>query len=107
MTAHGFLRRRYPLGVLSIALLMLLAAAACTRPPPPPGPTISPAPVSSTPVVPLLHPGTYEPNDVVLRIELVNGYAPPGYGFTRLPIVSVYGDGRIIAEGRTTAYPAP
>jgi hypothetical protein len=53
-------------------------------------------------------PGTYQPDDVVLRVDLVDGFIPREYLVTRLPKVSVYGDGRVITGGPVIdIYPYP
>jgi hypothetical protein len=50
----------------------------------------------------------YGPDDVVLRVDLVDGFIPREYLVTRLPIISVYGDGRVITEGPVIdIYPSP
>ena len=49
-----------------------------------------------------------EANQLVLRIGYDGGFVPPGYLLTRLPQVSVYGDGRVITEGPVIEiYPGP
>jgi hypothetical protein len=51
--------------------------------------------------------GTYGPDDLVLRVELAHGFMPDNF-VDQLPIVSVYGDGRVITPGPTTSiYPGP
>ncbi len=53
-------------------------------------------------------PGTYGPDDIVLRVDVVDGFIPREYLVTRLPIISVYGDGRVITEGPVIdIYPSP
>ncbi|MBO4160905.1 hypothetical protein [Micromonospora antibiotica] len=49
------------------------------------------------------------PADVpVLRIDYTGGFVRPETNVTRLPAVSVYGDGRVITEGPTIlSYPGP
>jgi hypothetical protein len=50
----------------------------------------------------------YAPDEVVLRVEHVGGFVPVQVLATRLPIVSVYGDGRVITEGpQIMIYPGP
>jgi hypothetical protein len=47
-------------------------------------------------------------DDLVLRAEAYGGFVPPDQVVGRLPMVSVYGDGRVISEGPVPAiYPAP
>jgi hypothetical protein len=50
----------------------------------------------------------YAPDEVVLRIELVGGFVPVQTIASRLPMISVYGDGRVITEGPVILiYPGP
>lgn len=45
---------------------------------------------------------------VALRVDYTGGYVTPGTLAARLPLVSVYGDGRVITEGpQTLQYPGP
>lgn len=45
---------------------------------------------------------------VVLRVEYTGGFVPPSINTTRLPLISIYADGRVISEGPTTKiYPGP
>ncbi|MBQ1075722.1 hypothetical protein KBX06_21550 [Micromonospora sp. C31] len=51
---------------------------------------------------------TYPSDAVVLRIEQTGGFVTPAAAVTRLPIVTVYGDGRMITQGPTVlVYPGP
>ncbi|MFC8849376.1 MULTISPECIES: hypothetical protein [unclassified Micromonospora] len=54
-------------------------------------------------------PAAAYPGDVpVVRMAYTGGFVPPILLATRLPAVSVYGDGRVIAEGPVPAiYPGP
>jgi hypothetical protein len=53
-------------------------------------------------------PGTFDADEVVLRLESIGGLVPPDVLVGRLPTVSVYGDGRLITEGPVAAiYPGP
>jgi hypothetical protein len=52
-------------------------------------------------------PAASGPDDLVLRIERVGGFVSPDLQIGRLPMVSVYGDGRMITEGpQTDIYPS-
>src|SRR3954447_1347500 len=52
--------------------------------------------------------GPYAPDDLVLRAEYTGGYTTPQLLAGRLPLVSVYGDGRVVTEGPVAAiYPGP
>jgi hypothetical protein len=87
------MRRLIPLGLLLPALLL----AACAQQPSSPG---SPDRGGAR--------TNYTPDEVVLRIEYVGGFVPVQTLATRLPIVTVYGDGRVITEGPVIAiYPGP
>lgn len=47
-------------------------------------------------------------NDVALRVEYTGGFLTPAMIAGRLPIVTVYGDGRVISQGPQIAiYPGP
>lgn len=48
------------------------------------------------------------PDDLVLRLRYVGGFAPPSAHLVDLPAVSVYGDGTVIVPGAVPAiYPGP
>jgi hypothetical protein len=52
--------------------------------------------------------GPYAPDDLVLRAEYTGGYTTPQLLAGRLPLVSVYGDGRVVTEGPVAAvHPGP
>ncbi|MDI1465323.1 hypothetical protein QEZ54_30585 [Catellatospora sp. KI3] len=45
---------------------------------------------------------------VALRVEYVGGFVPPSYLASRVPMLSVYADGRVITEGPVVMiYPGP
>lgn len=51
---------------------------------------------------------TYADDDVALRVEYTGGFTTPAVLATRLPVLTVYGDGRVITEGpQIMIYPAP
>lgn len=51
---------------------------------------------------------SFRPSDVVLRVEHVGGFVAPMTLVERLPIFTLYGDGRVITQGAQIAiYPAP
>jgi hypothetical protein len=59
----------------------------------------SPDPETSTPA---------SADSLVLRIERIGGFAAPDQMPTRLPVISVYADGRVITQGpQTMIYPGP
>jgi hypothetical protein len=93
MKSHTSGRRLLPFGVACLALLSVLSG--CAKPVPGGG--------GSGP-----GPRTYAPDEVVLRVDIVDGFVPAEFVVTRLPIISVYGDGRVITEGPViTIYPGP
>lgn len=52
--------------------------------------------------------GDHAPTDLVLRIDPLPGFGPAEWWYTHLPIISVYGDGRVITTGSTPAiFPGP
>jgi hypothetical protein len=54
------------------------------------------------------HIGSIAADVAVLRVDYVGGFVAPVTLATRLPIVSIYGDGRVISEGpQTLIYPGP
>jgi hypothetical protein len=89
MTIHGDVARR--LALVGLALFGLVASLdGCARPGSRPG--------GDKPT-----PGTYRAGDVALRVEYTGGFVPVETVLTRLPVVSVYGDGRVITEGPVVA----
>jgi hypothetical protein len=53
-------------------------------------------------------PYPYAPDDLVLQVSWTGGFVTPQMLAGRLPLVSVYGDGRVISEGPVPAiYPGP
>jgi hypothetical protein len=52
--------------------------------------------------------GSMSADEVVLRVSQTGGFVPPSLIASRLPTVTVYGDGRVISEGPITMiYPGP
>jgi hypothetical protein len=52
--------------------------------------------------------GDHAPADLVLRVDPLPGFAPAESWYTHVPIISVYGDGRVITVGATPAiFPGP
>jgi hypothetical protein len=81
-----------------VAAALVLGLAACAQRGGTAGPG-SPAPTSSEAAA---------SEGLVLRVEHTGGFAPPSVLHSRLPIVSVYADGRMISEGPVIAiYPGP
>jgi hypothetical protein len=90
MTTTGVLRP-------AAAIAVLLGLAACGDR----AGTATPAPSTAT-YVPAASEG------LVLRAEYTGGFISPSVLVSRLPIVSVYADGRVISEGPVAAiYPGP
>lgn len=82
-----------------LALALLLAVSACAER----GGTGSPAP-SPTATADL----PADDDALVLQVEHVGGFVTPGMLASRLPLVTVYADGRVITEGPVIAiYPGP
>ncbi|MDT0277745.1 hypothetical protein [Blastococcus goldschmidtiae] len=82
-------------------LLALLTLAACADPPSTGSRPSSPAP---SPRVEL----PAGPDALVLRVQHVGGFTTPDMLAARLPVVSVYADGRVITDGPVPAiYPGP
>ena len=53
-------------------------------------------------------PSPERSDDLVLRVEAVGGFTPPSWTYSRIPMVSIYADGRVITEGPQIAiYPSP
>jgi hypothetical protein len=84
----------------ALTVLALLALAACADRPADDGDagaTRSSAPVALPPA-----------GSLVLQVEHTGGFVSPDTTATRLPLVSVYSDGRVYAEGPVAAiYPGP
>ena len=84
-------------GRLAVLPLLLLASAACGQQAGADGAGDSGVPEKS-----------YSADTVVFRMDHVGGFTTPAMLATRLPAVSVYGDGRVITQGPVTlAYPGP
>lgn len=119
--------RRRPALLLGLVLVFMLLMAACgeadtrvggagSQPEstpaqePTPTPTPEPAPTEEPAGTPTVEPTDYsqEAGDVVVRIEYTGGFMPQEFLVTRLPILSLYGDGRVLTEGpQIMIYPAP
>jgi hypothetical protein len=110
-------RSRLAPRLLAVAIPLAGLLAACTAagasPPGSGGPVPSGPPPSSGPSdgsggsgTAISHPTG--PTDLVIRYEEVGGFVAPQALLTRYPVVSVYGDGRVINEGPIPAiYPGP
>jgi hypothetical protein len=80
-----------------VAVALLVGVAACAERG---GGTGSGAPAPPSPAA--------ATEGLVLRVDLTGGFAPPAVLAGRLPVVSVYADGRVISEGPVAAiYPGP
>lgn len=94
-----------PRRIVLLVAAAALAVAACSAGSPG---TVSPAPSSAATGT----PGSTVPSGssavLILRAAYEGGFISPNAIRTRLPIVSVYADGRIMTEGATPAiYPGP
>jgi hypothetical protein len=90
----------------TLALLLAACNSGGTVPPTatPPGATSSPG--SSAGPGAIAHPTGAD--DLVLRMEIGGGLVAPGWILSQLPLVSVYGDGRVITQGpQIEIYPGP
>lgn len=77
---------------VAAAALLLLTTGACAR-----ADAGSTGPGTSARTSPA--PDSPASGDLVLRVELTGGFVPPQTLITRLPVISVYADGRVITEG--------
>ena len=74
--------------------LTAMVAAACVAPAGATNPSVSP---SAT-----------DPDSAVIRVDWEGGFVPPGVNLSRLPVVLVTADGRVITQGPQDAmYPGP
>jgi hypothetical protein len=70
-----------------------------------PGSASAPASTSSSAAQDAEQP---DGGELVLRVEQTGGFVPPQMTYSRLPIVSVYADGRVFTQGPVAAiYPGP
>jgi hypothetical protein len=92
-------KRRPWLGATAVALLLAMSACGgqeAVSDPEPAG--------SASPGV----PGPLDADAVAIRVDITGGFVPASAVPGRLPVVSVYGDGRVITEGPVPAiYPGP
>ena len=110
-----------PIRVLLVPTLCLLLAACTTAGQSPSGSGASLPPGGSSTTGPSTGPSGSPsggsagaishptgPNDLVIRYEELGGLVAPQALLTRYPIVSIYGDGRVITEGPVPAiFPGP
>lgn len=82
-------RRSGAVRLAMVATALGIAAAACAR--------LDTAPRDGSPSGAISHPTG--PSDLVLRVGFSGGFLPPVARLTRLPMVSLYGDGTMITEG--------
>ena len=82
-----------------LALVLGLSACAGASGPAAEPPDAAPSPTAELPA---------DPGALVLRVEYTGGFVMPSMLTARLPIVSVYADGRVISDGPVAAiYPGP
>lgn len=90
-----------PFRLLGISLVGL-ALAACSVA----GGSTSSAPPASANPAGITHPTG--PDDLVIRLRYVGGFAPPSAHMLSLPVISIYGDGTVLVPGAVPAiYPGP
>ncbi|CAN5318686.1 hypothetical protein BH23CHL1_BH23CHL1_08700 [soil metagenome] len=105
--------QKKPALLVGLVLVFMLLFAACGSEDPAlgnsgsqPEPTATEEPASTPTPEPIAYP--QGASDVVVRIEHTGGFVPQEFLVTRLPLVSLYGDGRILTEGpQIMIYPAP
>jgi hypothetical protein len=91
----------------AIAALLVLGLAACAERAATGGPSAS-APSSEATPSEATPSGTAAAEGLVLRVEHTGGFVTPSMTAGRLPMVSVYADGRVITEGPVALiYPGP
>jgi hypothetical protein len=89
-----------------VVAALFLGLAACAERGGTAGPVATGTPPSTPSATPSSQPAASA--GLVLRVEHTGGFVPPPVLRSRLPIVSVYADGRVITEGPVIAiYPAP
>lgn len=100
MTGHVSRRRGARLtSVWAVAACVLLVATACAERAGDATGSPSGEPSAAPPT---------RPDQLVLRIERVGGFLPVGVAEASVPVLSIYGDGRVIVEGPVPAiYPGP
>jgi hypothetical protein len=90
-----------PLRILGSTLLVL-AVAACSVA----GNGSSAGPSPSDDAGAIAYPTG--PDDLVIRLRYVGGFAPPAAHMLDLPVISIYGDGTVLVPGAVPAiYPGP
>ncbi|MCP2323734.1 hypothetical protein HDA40_002241 [Hamadaea flava] len=81
--------------LLPLLAAVLLTGAACAK-----ADSGTPGDTGST--------GSYAADAAVVQVSYVGGFVSPDMLVTRLPLISVYGDGRVVTEGPVIAiYPGP
>ncbi|MGH2464681.1 MAG: hypothetical protein ACRDGI_04405, partial [Candidatus Limnocylindrales bacterium] len=105
----GMASQRIVLFVAIVAVMAGACSAAAPSGPPSGSPSARPEASGSSAPEPTGSSGTSSgPAGLILRATLQGGFIAPTALRTRLPIVSVYADGRILSEGVTPAiYPGP
>src|SRR5262245_35919644 len=75
------------LGVTAVVATALMLASGCAQ-----------AAGSAPGVGDTADPNSKHGDAVVLRVEYVGGFVTPSFLYSRLPVVSIYADGRVITE---------
>ena len=103
------MRRIVPLAGLVLAAVSLTACVAgpgATLPSASPTAKPSAAPTASPATPAIEHPTGKD--SLVLRITIDGGFVPVEVNLTSLPVLSIYGDGRVIVQGaQVMLYPGP
>jgi hypothetical protein len=97
---------RKMLSILTIPLLVAGCAGAGGGNPS--GSTAPQTPPSTAPTTGPTYSVETGSNKLILRLAIDGGFVAPGYILTRMPIVALYGDGRVIVGGPVVEiYPGP
>jgi len=89
---------------------LLVAVAACTAPAGASNPSVEPTavPSPSPSASPSASPTVVDPNALLLNVEMVGGFVMPDSLITRMPIQTIYADGRVFEQGAIPEiYPGP
>ena len=101
MTTWTAVTKRSWFPVAALATVLLLGACG-------PQPSAGSSPAAAPPASPSATGESRGTDTVAIRVEKTGGFVPPQVLPARLPIVSIYGDGRVITEGPVPAiYPGP
>jgi hypothetical protein len=89
---------------------LLLVVAACTAPAGASNPSVEPmaTPSPSPSGSPSASPLAVDPDAIVLKVEMVGGFVMPDSLLTRMPVQTIYADGRVFEQAAIPEiYPGP